>query len=66
MLGYEKRPTPPIWKILLYTVLALLFLLALGWYNTNVLGDKTQYPNMSSSTTSTASQEILEQEGDAA
>lgn len=66
MLGYEKRPTPPVWKILLYTVLAVLFLLALGWYNTHVLGDKTQYPNMSSSIASTASQESLEKEGEAA
>ena len=38
------RPTPPAWRILLYSLLSLLLLLALGWFNTHVLGDHMQYP----------------------
>ena len=38
------RPIPPAWKILVYSLLSLLLLLALGWFNTHVLGDHTQYP----------------------
>ncbi|MCI8623002.1 MAG: hypothetical protein HFG26_04990 [Provencibacterium sp.] len=44
MTMHHGRPAPPAWKILLYSVLSLLALLALGWFNTHVLGDHTQYP----------------------
>ena len=38
------RPALPAWRIFLYSLLSLLLLLALGWFNTHVLGDHTQYP----------------------
>lgn len=40
----NRRPSPPAWKIFLYSVLSLLALLALGWVNTHLLGDHSQYP----------------------
>ena len=43
MLFPQKRPTPPNWKIFLYCLIALLILCGLGWINTHLLGDHTQY-----------------------
>lgn len=43
MLFPQKRPAPPNWKIFLYCLIALLILCGLGWINTHLLGDHTQY-----------------------
>lgn len=53
MLFPKSGPTPPTWRILLYCVLAVLLLVALGWFNTHVLGDHTQYPGGSSAVSQT-------------
>lgn len=54
MFGYKKWPAPPNWKIFIYCVAALIIICGLGWLNTHVLGDRTQYEHMKSPSSSAA------------